>query len=88
MKFYSDKLHKIFDTVEELEKAEIQLEEQAAKSASIKDKYKKSIDSIVKHMRIITELDKEDNLSDSDIDEIVSYLFDKVVPLFAKIRLW
>ena len=88
MKFYSEKVHKMFDTVEELERAEVQFEEQAAKNASTKDKYKKSIDSIVKNMRVITELDKEDSLSESDINELVSYFLKKVVPLFAKIGLW
>jgi uncharacterized coiled-coil DUF342 family protein len=79
MKFYSEKLHEIFDTVEDLQKAENKQDKVSAKV----DQYLKQMDE---HMSgIITcvkELDSlEDYMTEADMTKVVDHLTNSLVTL-------
>lgn len=80
MKFYSEKLNKIFDKVEELENEEKKFTEKQARSNTIKEKYKKCIDGIAKNLNMVLNID-DSEVSIQDQEEIVTYLMEKLFPL-------
>ena len=88
MKFYSETLHKVFNSVEDLEAAEKKVAEKEAQSIAIKEKYKKYVDNIVKNFNAIMDIDKNTEIRDEDCEEMISYLMEKIIPLIGKIRLW
>ncbi len=90
MKFYSEKIGKIFNTVEELEAAEAKVADKEAKSKATKEKYFKCIDNIAKNLNTIIDIDKTTELSEEDTKEVIDYLFSKIPSFFSvfpKIRL-
>ena len=88
MKFYSETLNKVFNSVEELEIAEKNMAEKEAHSIAAKEKYKKHVDNIVKNFNAIMDIDKNTEMRDEDCEEIVAYLMEKMIPLIGKIRFW
>lgn len=88
MKFYSEALNKVFNSIEELEAAEKKMAEKEAHSTAMKEKYKHHVDNIVKNFNAIMDIDKNTEMRDEDCEEIVAYLMEKMIPLLGKIRLW
>ena len=89
MKYYSEKLNKIFNTEKELVEAEAKKnQEQAAKDIA-KNKIKKSVNTIVKEFNnLITMMENESyDWSDEEQDEIISEVFSQFLSLMNKIRL-
>lgn len=86
MKFYSEKLRRIFNTTEELEKAEMDFDNKQNKSEKIKKKYKDIITSIVDGLNELINIDQDEELSDENEEELVTYFIQSVFPLLLKIR--
>ena len=89
MKFYSEKLNRVFNTVEELNEAEIKKDQKDAEKTAAKNKIKKSINTICKEFNsLIDFLEKDEhNWTDAEEEEILSEFFTKFFPLISKIRL-
>ena len=79
MKFYSEKLHEIFDTVEDLQKAESKQDEVSVKV----EQYLKQMDEYMSG--IVTcakELDSlEDYMTEADMTKVVDHLSGSLVTL-------
>jgi predicted RNase H-like nuclease (RuvC/YqgF family) len=71
MKYYSEKLEKLFDTVEELQTAEATEKTKKEKIAYIKEEIDKHFEEIANHKKAIFELQKELNkLDENQISDI------------------
>ena len=89
MKYYSEKLNKIFNTEKELVEAEAKKnQEQAAKDIA-KQKIKKSFATITKEFNNLINIMENEHYdwSDAEQDELISEVFAQLIPLMTKIRL-
>lgn len=79
MKFYSEKLHEIFDTVEDLQKAESKQDKVSAKV----DQYLKQMDEHISGIATCAkELDRlEDHMTEADMTKVVDHLTGSLVTL-------
>lgn len=88
MKFYSEKLKTLFDTTEELEKAEEALTKKEAEKTILANKIKKSINIIAKEMNMILDtLAIDIDWTTAEEESIITELMNKFVPLLTKIRM-
>ena len=88
MKFYSEKLKKLFNSAEELEAEEAKLAHKEEEKTIIKNKVKKSIGIVAKEMNAIIDILAADiDWTTQEEEEIISDLFGKLLPLLTKIRM-
>lgn len=74
MKYYSEKLEKLFDTVDELQMAEATEASKEEKIAHIKEEIDKHFEEIANHKKAIFGLQKElSKLDESSISDIAGF---------------
>ena len=86
MKFYSEILHKVFDTSKELKEAEQAYAAQNNRVAELKKKAKEHIDAIAKEMIAFNDIAEAlaDKLSYEEASELFLELFTKLAPVMSK----